>query len=276
MGASLVIAAARTVVGRAAALSRPAATGALVLILGLSTSACDEAPSSSGGASPAASAAAAAASSTPAAPPPEPQAPEIIVDHTNIDIGKNRIAAGEPGLADKALVFLRSAPKIPGTVASVVALRAAKPSSVAAILDALQQAGAISAQVKTETRDGATQPLPVALVRTVPDCTAVAFIGKTASIDVWAAGGGVAHRIGRGLAGPDLTLGMDVIHKATESCQASEIAVGADDSMTWGLVFDLAMAALHQPWTRTNAAVVVADAVPGHKVVWATPPASAL
>ena len=276
MGALLVIAAARTVVGRAPAVSRYAATGALALILGLSATACDEAPPSGGGASPPSSTAAAVASNTPAAPPPEPQAPEIIVDHTNIDIGKSRIAAGEPGLTDKALVFLRGAPKIQGAVASVVALRAAKPSSVAAILDALQQAGAVSAQVKTDTRDGATQPLPVALVRTVPDCTAVAFIGKTASIDVWPAGGGVAHRIGRGLAGPDLTLGMDVIHKATESCQASQIAVGADDSMTWGLVFDLAMAALHQPWTRTNAAVVVADAAPGHKVVWSAPPLSPL
>ncbi len=120
--------------------------------------------------------------------------------------------------------------------------------------------------MKTETRDGATQPLPVALVRSVPDCTAVAFIGKTASIDVWPAGGGTASRVGRGLAGPDLTLGMDAVHKVTERCQASQIAVGADDAMTWGLVFDLAMEALHQPWTRTDSAVVVVDAVPGRKL----------
>jgi hypothetical protein len=196
-------------------------------------------------------------------------APEIIVDRTNIDIGRNRVAAGEPGLGDKVLVFLRGAPKIQGTAVDLVALRGAKPSSVAQILDALQQAGAASAHVKTETRDGATQPLPVALVRSVPDCTAVAFIGKTASIDVWPAGGGTAARVGRGLAGPDLTLGMDAVHKVTEGCQASQIAVGADDTMTWGLVFDLAMQALHQPWTRTDAAVVVVDAVPGRRVALA-------
>jgi hypothetical protein len=242
---------------------------------------CDEGPSGAGNSAPASTAAAvstaaAAAPPTPPPPPPEPAAPEIIVDRTNVDIGRNRVAAAEPGLTEKALVFLRSAPKIQGSEVALVAMRAAKPSSVASLLDALQQAGATGAQVKTETRDGATQPLPIALVRTLADCTAVAFIGKTASIDVWPAGGGTATRVGRGLAGPDLTLGMDAVHKATESCQASQIAVGADDTMTWGLVFDLAMKALHQPWTRTSAAVVVSDAVPGRKLVFAISHASAL
>jgi hypothetical protein len=208
--------------------------------------------------------------SAPAAPPraapAEPQAPEIILDHNNLDIGRSRVAAGEPALTDKALVFLRGAPKIAGHIVDVVALRGARPSNVAGLLDALQQAGATGANVKTETRDGATQGLPAALVRSLPDCTAVAWIGKTGSIDVWPAGGGGAKRVGRGLAGPDITLGMDLVHKVTESCQASQVAVGADDTMTWGLVFDMAMQALHQPWTRTSAAVVVADAVPGRKL----------
>jgi hypothetical protein len=209
-----------------------------------------------------------------AAPPPEPRAPEIILDKTNLDIGRDRLGAADPGLAAKALVFLRGAAKIQGSAVDVVALRAARPSSVAALLDALQQAGAASANVKTETRDGATQALPIALVRSVADCTAVAWITKNASVDVWPAGGGVAKRVGRGLGGPDLTLGMEPVHALTESCQSSQVVVGADDAMTWGLVFDLGTQTLHQAWTRTSAAVVVASAVPGRKLVFAPSPAS--
>jgi hypothetical protein len=255
-------------------------TRAFVVVAGIaafaSLLAC-EGPRPSGGDT---NAAAVISSSAPAAatsvvpPSPELHAPEIILDKTNLDIGRDRIGAAEPGLAGKALVFLRGAPKIQGSAVDVVALRAARPSSVAALLDALQQAGAASANVKTETRDGATQALPVALVRGVPDCTAVAWITKNAALDVWPAGGGVAKRVGRGLGGPDLTLGMEPVHALTESCQSSQVVVGADDAMTWGLVFDLAMQTLHQSWTRTTAAVVVAGAAPGRKLVFAASPAS--
>jgi hypothetical protein len=116
----------------------------------------------------------------------------------------------------------------------------------------------------------------VALVRTVADCTPVAWIGKTGTIDVWPAAGGGDRRVGRGLAGPDLTLGMEALHKATEGCESPNVAVGADDAMTWGLVFDLAMAAQHQTWTRTSAAVVVGEAVPGRKLTLAASHASQL
>jgi hypothetical protein len=244
----------------------PTAAVTLTLTLAL---ACDRAPTAEQpGAQPTAAATAGRAPEVAApAPPPEPAAPEIVIDRGQVDIGRDRIAAAEPGLADKALVFLRSAPKVRGATVDVVAMRAAKPSSVGAILDALQQAGAAAVQLKSETRDGATKSVPLALVKNLPECTAVAWIGKTASLDVWPAGGGVAKRVGRGLAGPDLTLGMDALHKVTEGCESSQVAVGADDAMTWGLVFDLAMEALHQPWTRTSAAVVVHDAVPGRKLV---------
>lgn len=201
------------------------------------------------------------------APPPEAQAPEIIVDHANVSVGKNRVPATEPNLADRVAVFLRGAPKIEGQTVDVVILRNAKPSQALGVLAALRQTQAAGANVKTETRDGATKALPVAFVAKLPDCATVAWIAKDASLDVWPAGGGRAKRVGRGLAGPDLTLGMDAFRAQAESCEASQFAVGADEAMTWGLVFDLAMEALHQTWTRTSAAVVVGDATPGRKLV---------
>jgi hypothetical protein len=218
-------------------------------------------------AEPAAPPPSAAAATVPASPPPEIQAPEIIVDRASVSVGRNRLAANEPNLADRVAVFLRGAPKIEGQTADVVILRNAKPSQAVGVLAALRQSKAVGANVKSETRDGATKALPVAFLSRLPDCATVAWIAKDASLDVWPAGGGRAKRAPRGLAGPDLTLGMDAFRALAESCEASQFAVGADEAMTWGLVFDVAMEALHQSWTRTSAAVVVADATPGRKLV---------
>ena len=49
-------------------------------------------------------------------------------------------------------------------------------------------------------------------------------------------------------------------------CGAPEIAVGADDTMTWGLVFDLATTVLGPPGLRASAAVLVGSAMPGRKL----------
>jgi hypothetical protein len=208
----------------------------------------------------------AAAAPDPPKPPPEIQAPEIIVDHASVSVGKNRLSATEPNLADRVSVFLRAAPKIEAQTVDVVILRNARPSQAVAVLAALRQSKALGANVKSETRDGATKALPVALVAKLPDCATVAWIAKDASLDVWPAGGGRAKRVPRGLAGPDLTLGMDAFRALAESCEASQFAVGADEAMTWGLVFDVGLEALHQPWTRTSAAVIVGDATPGRRL----------
>jgi hypothetical protein len=131
----------------------------------------------------------------------------------------------------------------------------------------LRQSKAAGINVKSEARDSTTQALPLGLPTRLPDCATVAWIARDASIDVWPVGGGAAKRILRGLGGPDLTLGMEAMRKDASECEATQFAVGADDGMTWGLIFDLAIAALHQPWTRTSAAVLVTGATPGRKLV---------
>jgi hypothetical protein len=206
-----------------------------------------------------------ATTTTPPVPEP-PRAPDIIVDAAYVSVGSDRVASGEPGLADRLRVFLSGRPMIAGATVSFVAMRNAKPSHVAAVALALRKAKATGAVVKSEARDGTTQKVPLSFTTSVADCATVAWIAKDAAIDVWPAAGGTAKRIVKGLAGPDITLGTEAMRKQWTSCGASELVVGADDVMTWGLVFDLASAGLQAAMTRLSVAVLVTGAVPGRKV----------
>jgi hypothetical protein len=63
-----------------------------------------------------------------------------------------------------------------------------------------------------------------------------------------------------------MTLGTEAMRKQWSSCGAPELVAGADDVLTWGLVFDLAMSALEAASTRVTAVVLDNAAVPGHKI----------
>jgi hypothetical protein len=201
-----------------------------------------------------------------ATPPAPPKAPDIIIDTSTVAIGHDHVPVGELGLVDKVAVFLRGAPAIAGATVSVVAMRSAKPSAVASVVAALHQAKAAGAVVKSDARDGTTQTVPVSFPASVQDCATAAWIAKDASIEVWPAGGGTAHRVLKGLAGPDMTLGTEALRKQWSSCGASELVVGADDVLTWGLVFDLATAALQASATKVTTTVLVTTVSPGRKV----------
>jgi hypothetical protein len=201
----------------------------------------------------------------PPAPDP-PRAPDIILDASFVSVGTDRVASGEPGLADKVAVFLSGRPMIAASTVAFVAMRSAKPSQVAAVVSALRKAKASGAVVKSEARDGTTQKVPLSFATSVADCATVAWIAKDAAIDVWPARGGTAKRIVKGLAGPDMTLGSEAMRTQWSGCGASELVVGADDRMSWGLVFDLALAGLQAAMTRVSVAVLVTGAVPGRKV----------
>jgi hypothetical protein len=204
-----------------------------------------------------------------AAPPaPEPpRAPDILVDASHVAIGSDQVPTGQPGLADKVGVFLHGRPLVEGQSVAVVAMRNAKPSSVAAVATALERERAASASVRTEARDGSTQKLTLSFAKTLRDCAAVAWIAKDAAIEVWPAGGGTPKRILHGLAGPDITLGTDAMRTLGSGCNSSEIVVGSDDGLPWGLVFDLATSVLAAPGARANAAVLVTSAARGRKIV---------
>jgi hypothetical protein len=241
--------------------NRVAAAGPLALAAGLLLWAgCDDKPA------PTAAAEAAAVVPTASAPPEPPRAPEIVIDATTISVGTDRIATGEPGLPDKVAVFVTGRPMIEGQTVSVVAMRNAKPSGPLAVISALRKAKAAAAVIHTDGRDGSTQALPLSFPTTVADCTTVAWIAKDAAIDVWPAGGGTAKRVIKGLAGPDMTLGGEAVRKQMSACAASQVFVGADEGLTWGLVFDLATGALAAQGSHVSSAVIVGDAVPGRKL----------
>lgn len=208
----------------------------------------------------------AAAAATSAPPPPEaPRAPDILVDASNVSIGSDHVPTGELGLADKVAVFLTGRPAIEGHTVSMVAMRPAKPSSVVAVVSALRKAKAAGAVIHTDARDGATKDLPLSFATSSFDCAAVAWIAKDAAIDVWPAGGGTPRRIIKGLAGPDMTLGTEAIMKQAGACNANELFLGADDALTWGLVFDLGTSVLGSPGARASAAVLMRDSNLGRK-----------
>jgi hypothetical protein len=208
----------------------------------------------------------AAAATTSAPPPPEaPRAPDILVDASNVSIGSDHVPTGELGLADKVSVFLTGRPAIAGHTVSMVAMRPAKPSSVVAVVSALRKAKAAGAVIHTDARDGVTKDLPLSFATSSFDCAAVAWIAKDAAIDVWPAGGGTPKRIIKGLAGPDMTLGTEAIMKQAGACNANELFLGADDALTWGLVFDLGTSVLGSPGARASAAVLMRDSNLGRK-----------
>jgi hypothetical protein len=202
---------------------------------------------------------------TPSAPA-EPRGPEIIVDRSNVSIDNERLATGEPALADKVGALLSGKPGVEGHSVDLVAMRNAKPSQVVALAAALRSAHATGANVKTQARDETTQKVSLSFGQTLPDCTVVAWIAKDGVIDVWPAGGGAAKRVSRGLAGPDMTLGTDAIRAQGSGCSSSMVAVGAEDTMTWGLVFDLATSALGAPGARASSVLLLSNATPGRKL----------
>jgi hypothetical protein len=232
------------------------------LLIGGAVVACDKEPSKGDSTE---ATRAPSATATPV-PPEPPRAPDIVIDAGSVSIGNDHVATGEPGLADKIAVFVTGRPMIEGHVVDFVAMRNAKPSHVVALVAALRKAKATSAVAKSEARDGTTQKLPVSFTTTLADCTTVAWIARDAAIDVWPAGGATAKRIIKGLAGPDMTLGSEAVRKQATSCTAPELVIGADDVLTWGLVFDLATTAVQAPGARVSTAVLVTNAVPGRKV----------
>lgn len=200
----------------------------------------------------------------PAAPAPPPTAPDIIVDSNHVTVGKEQVATADPGLNDRVATLL-AVPGIEASAVDVVMMRNVKPSQVEAVLLALRRAKASSAIVKTLTRDDTTQRLPISFSTSAPACTTMAWIAKDDAIDVWPIGGGVAKRVIRGLAGPDITLGLEAIATRQEGCGASKLVVGGDDAVTWGLVFDLATSAL-QGSARGSDVLLVTSATPGRPV----------
>jgi hypothetical protein len=180
-----------------------------------------------------------ATAATPAATPAKPS--PITVEAGAFALGPERVMASDPDPVGRLVGFLSARPDVTGAVVDFEARRAAKPSLVVTMLTALKKAKAKGAVVHTETREKTMSALELKFLSAQPEgCTTVAFIGKDGGILVWPAGGGTAKRFSRGFAGPDMTLGTEGVRVAASRCESPVLLVGADDAMSWGLVYDLA------------------------------------
>jgi hypothetical protein len=57
------------------------------------------------------------------------------------------------------------------------------------------------------------------------------------------------------------------MRKQWTGCGASELVIGSDDLMSWGLAFDLATAGTQASGTHPSTVVLVTNVVPGRKLV---------
>lgn len=177
-----------------------------------------------------------------APPPPKPTMTYLAVNDTAITV--NGAPVQFEGLDPKVRIVqeLAGKPKVAGEVVTVEIARQTKAQKVAIVLAALKDAKATGVSIKTAKRDGVVTEVPFGYQDAPPPCSAIAFIAKDISISVWPISGQVAKRFAKGMAGPDLTMGGDAFRKASAACDSPMAYVAADESITWGLVFDLALA----------------------------------
>lgn len=192
-----------------------------------------------------------ATASASATPPKEPESTTISMDDAAITINGSRVPfeGAEPRV--RIATELGGKPKIAGEAVPLVVMRPAKASKVAIAVAALKDAKAKSVVIRGQKRDGQMAELPVSFGATAP-CVAAASIGKDVAINVWTIGGTTARRFAKGMAGPDLTLGSEGFRKAIAACETKVAVVTADESVTWGLVYDLALTTKEDPDPKTK------------------------
>ena len=178
-------------------------------------------------------------------PPPEaPRPPAITIDDHACTVDGTAFSEGVADWSDQAAAMLAKRPLVAGEAVVVNAMRDAKTPQVGRLVAALATAKAKSVTVRSPMRDQSTGELHVTFQRAgMAECSAVAMIEHDGAVSVWSKGGAGAQRFARGMAGPDLTLSTEALRKRAASCDSPVWFVGAADTVTWGLVFDLAMRA---------------------------------
>lgn len=262
---------------RPLALTSLASLAALSALVTLTSTGCDgkEAPKGEAAAkdSPSSAAATSAAAPTPTTPavPPGPTKPQLAVDDTAAFVSGERVDFAAPDAKGRIVAAIGDKP-VAGEVVVLNAARDAKLPRVTTVFAALVAKKAKGVEVHTPRRDR-TEAVVVFTTSTKPaDCSAVGYIAKDGAISVWPASGATAERFSRGMAGPDLTRGSEGLKKRLLACDAPVWFLSADESVTWGLLFDLELAATGNedggvPLTKPRSvALLTKTAVPGRKV----------
>jgi hypothetical protein len=242
--------------------------GSGVLAIALLGSACDQGKSTAAAAD---AAPVTSATTTASAPPEPPKPPVVTLDDSSIVVAGDRVDFPKTAGGDvegRVAGLLSSKPMVSGQTLEVDALRDTSMAHFAIAIEAMRQAKAKGATVKTAKRDRTMGTLKLTLDHaSPPPCTAVGMIDKQNAILVWPAKGAVAQRFTHGFAGPDITLGSQALAKLANECVSPFFFVSADDSIKWGVVFDLALATSQvTPFRPTAAAVLTRAPVAGRKV----------
>jgi hypothetical protein len=216
---------------------------------------------------------ASAVASVALAPPPVAKPPFLSVDEKACYVGGDKVDLAAGDAKARVAAILGTKPKVEGEMLELQALRDVKFPKVAALLDGARTAKAKGVTIKTSRRDQSMGEIEVRFDHApLAACSAIASIGKDSGVNVWPAGGGTADHFTHGMAGPDMTRGVAGAQKVAGACAESYVwAVTAEDTVQWGLVFDLATLAMGafdggKPMRATQLDVL-ADAVPGRKVL---------
>jgi hypothetical protein len=203
-----------------------------------------------------------------AKPAEAPAMTVLSMDENALTVNGTRIALEGPELRARVAAEVLGKPKIAGETVTLVVTRKPKVSKVSAVLLGLKDAKASAVVIKGPKRDGTTGEIPIGY-GPMSVCTAVAHIGTDVAISVWSAGGGGVKRLAKGMAGPDTTLGSQAFEKSVNACDSSTAVLSADESITWGLIFDLALAskeAANAGFKAQRFIVLSEPAAPGKKV----------
>ncbi len=215
-------------------------------------------------------ASAAPSASAPPPTPAPPRPPTITLDEQACSIDRTRFTGAPAEWRDRAAALLGETPLVAGESVTVNVMRDAKSPRVVALVAALAAAKARSVVVHTPTRDLSSGELELTLhAGAVPECSAVAMIEHDGAVAVWSKGGGGASRFARGMAGPDLSSSTEALRKRAGGCASPVWFLGGAESVTWGLLFDLATRARGGEGATlkpTKAVLLTQAAVPGRAV----------
>lgn len=205
---------------------------------------CDKDPKTDRSTTAASAASATAASAAPAASTPAaPTKPQLAVDDTAAFVAGERLDLAAPDPKGRIGAALAGKP-VEGETIVLNAARDAKLPKVSAMFSALAAKKAKAIEVHTPLRDRSATEMVFVLGAKPEGCSAVGYIAKDSAITTWPVAGATAERFIHGMAGPDLTRGSEGIRKRLLACDSNVWFVSADENVTWGLVFDLAVAVM--------------------------------
>jgi biopolymer transport protein ExbD len=186
------------------------------------------------------------ASNTEPPPPPRPppdRVPDISIDPQGLYMGGERAnLSAQDG--PKKLAEITGKYQLAGKTVAVSALRNARTPHVAAVVQALAAQGASEILIRTQDRahkETSLKLTPEGKLGKIPDCTVVTMMLKDRTTASWSIRGGVATKYPRGMAGPDMSLTLEGITKQVDRCPSTALLFSGDDSVDWGLTFDLAL-----------------------------------